>query len=138
MITNRFRGLFVGGTDWVYGDLIHKRHTQDVLMIQDERGLGADVIPETVGISSGMTDSAGKEIFEGDILESAAGARIAIVRDGEAPCLVGISQIAWTYHKDNLRSEPRYLARNAASMTVIGNIHQNPELMHVDIKAGKR
>lgn len=54
------------------------------------------------------------------------------------PATVGISQIAWTYHKDNLRSEPRYLARNAASMKIVGNIHQNPELMHVDVKAGKR
>ena len=35
--------------EWVYGDLIHKRHDRDALMIQDENGLGSDVVPESVG-----------------------------------------------------------------------------------------
>lgn len=138
MIQYRYRGFSDNTGQWAYGDLIHNQKV--TLTGLEPRSMigGYEIDPATVGISSGLKDSDGKEIFEGDILESAGGSRIAIVRDSEAPCLVGISQIAWTYHKDNLKSEPRYLARNAASMKVIGNIHQNPELMYVDIKAGKR
>lgn len=138
MIQYRYRGFSDYTGQWAHGDLIHNQKVTVTGLEPRVMIGGYEVDPTTVGISSGLKDGQGNEIYEGDILEAPDGARMAILRDGEAPCLVGISQIAWTYHKDNLRSEPRYLARNAASMKIVGNIHQNPELMHVDVKAGKR
>jgi uncharacterized phage protein (TIGR01671 family) len=96
------------------------------------------VIPETVGQYTGLTDKNGKKIFEGDIL------KIARVSDSTGsyyfpPLVYPVNVIvkwdmcAWMW--ETLCEDKRYIGFPDAwchyECEVIGNIHDNPELLEV-------
>ena len=125
----KFRGKCMFSNEWVYGDLIHKRHDRNALMIQDENGLGCDVVPETVGQFTGLRDYDGKEIFEGDIVK----------------CCYMIPEWGWSGGAEEKEEEVigaveycrgdfcigeyPIVGFQENEMEVIGNIYDNPELL---------
>lgn len=87
-----------------------------------------EVIPETVGQFTGLTDKNGKKIFEGDIVKGDLGlgygdnenhiAYIEYQEDGMSFCLVEI-----------LEEDFGKCAEISDDLEVIGNIYDNPELL---------
>lgn len=77
-----------------------------------------EVLPETVGQYTGLTDKNGKKIFEGDIVKNEYGYIGLIVMKA---CSYYIEWQSGNFSND--------LYVFADTLEVIGNIHDNPELL---------
>ena len=119
--------LFRGKTDKgerVYGDLLHPDLYGNGYSIEDftkEKNNCFDVIPETIGQYTGLTDKNGTKIFEGDIVSML----------GE---LKGIYTCVWEEHNfehefDNKTMSFGLACVHSDDIKVIGNTHDNPELL---------
>ena len=122
-----FRGLRIDNGGWVYGsyitfnDLIKKIiHNQ----IVDRDGYVYDVYPDTIGQYTGLKDKNGKEIFEGDIVcLGDSKRRIGVILRSEI-------EPAFILKVDDTDYDLYY--RNQHRYEVIGNIHDNPELLKTE------
>lgn len=132
-----FRGKRVDNGRWVEGFYAQKMnpYTTNGLPIKhfilDLAPFGVDVLPETVGQYTGLTDKKGVKIFEGDIIECwsegvKAHGTVQQRIDG-----LWIIYPAWQKHimwglcPDN---------GGNTTVEVIGNIHDNPELLETAAK----
>lgn len=90
------------------------------------RHLRADVIPETVGQYIGLTDKNGTKIFEGDIV------RITDEHESIYDCNCGVGDIQFKYGHWYVLGKPQNSLWDLCDCyycEVIGNIHDNPELL---------
>lgn len=124
-----FRGKRPYDGEWVEGNLFipDKEDTPTQICIGTNIvRITYDIIPETVGQYTGLTDKNGKKIFEGDIVDcwsecvNAQGA-VQQRRDG-----LWIIYPAWQKHIMWGLCPDEY---SNTTVEVIGNIHDNPELI---------
>ena len=123
----RDRYLFRGKTEiserWVVGDLV--QWSGDDMCICEEYNSTEkkqySVIPETVGQYTGLNDKNGKKIFEGDIIKST---RAWYVIEFEN-CGYGLR----AFGKTKIIPIMGHWNFNSNEVEVIGNIHDNPELL---------
>jgi len=122
--------LFKGKTllgKWIEGDLIQYLGWGKVHIAQNHKGAGGqEVIPETVGQYTGLTDKNGTKIFEGDIVKRHWFDRDSIYRidyDNGLAAFIGQRDASYTTFD-----------YDAAEFEVIGNIYENPELLRSDIE----
>lgn len=120
-----FRGKRDENEEWVFGDLIHEPWGSCIQVIENDtsntfRRTKYSVHKETVGQYTGLDDKNGEKIFEGDILEL----------DGED----GFFKLE--YEDDTARfvmiGDPIMVDFDNfwnREVEVIGNIHDDPELM---------
>ena len=130
-----FRGKRTDNGEWVEGYLCechHKDTGKYDYAIQEmfENGyIMHEVIPETVGQYTGLTDNNGKKIFEGDIL----GAHLDVnYPEDETIAVIVWANNAWCIQE--LGAEPDIIGDDELKndgWEIIGNIHDNPELMEV-------
>ena len=141
-----FRGKRKYNGEWVYGNYCGAEYlTSDGiehLIIEVPRsGSSARVLPETVGQYTGLTDKNGKKIFEGDIVKATITSNMEIGDYTKADIGVvgydniGVLGIVKYYDNgvpvwsDIIHELELSGAVIDYSFEVIGNIHDNPELL---------
>lgn len=113
----KFRGFdAVGDKKWVYGDLVHNKRVDltDRVMVG-----GYEVVPESVGLWTGLKDKNGKEVFEGDIL---------LFKDlkplwDDQTVVVGWSEFGARFETGGFN------IRLCMDNEIIGNVFENKELL---------
>ena len=121
MRTIKFRGKSILTDEWLYGDLVHSADNKRFGILVHDKGSydECEVAPETVGQFTGLYDCDGKEIYEGDILDfNGLTVEVRFVRGVFAFLANG-----------NLDEELCGDCRTDLFAKVIGNIHDNPELL---------
>ena len=129
-----FRGKRTDNGEWVFGMAwIFKEKTMicpwhEGMCKYDTGYYPVQVIPETFGQYSGSTDKNGKKIFEGDIIKIDDKYVRYIEYSGECSAFVKFRYI------DKLTSEfSGYLGKGydnyKQTIEIVGNIHDNPELL---------
>ena len=128
MRTIKFRGKPIQGDhlyeNFVYGNLAKYASGVYNILVPIQWGFeNYEIDPETIGQFTGLYDCEGKEIYEGDIL-----------RFGNSKC--GVCEVKWDesiaafcilfYFKDEIGSRP---LGGGVEFAIIGNIHDNPELL---------
>ena len=132
-----FRGRQTDKEKWIYGVPVKgaSADESEILIIEsvfecDEyarRGCEfTPVIPSTVGQYTGLTDKNGKKIFEGDIVYCKSrldNANMVVIFE----CGQFRMVLSENYH--NYQTNSGFYDINCFDKEVIGNIHDNPELL---------
>lgn len=114
-----YRGKRTDNSEWVYGDLIHTLGGNPLICTKHVFGAPAEVFEvdyATVGQYIGGKDKDGNKIFEGDILKFYRKTAYVIFRLEEF-CAIDNDNTGYC------------IVQNASE--VIGNIHDNPELLNI-------
>lgn len=116
--------------DWVYGvvaRLYDERFKYLPAEMTNTDGVsGIDVDYKTIGLYTGLTDKNGKKIFEGDIVDCVSkldsADMVVIFECGQFRMV-----LAEKYHE--YQTGFGYYDINCFTKEVIGNIHDNPEML---------
>lgn len=131
----KFRGKRVDNGEWVYGSLIDECYIlQYIDLAESWTPLTSDhkvtcrayaVDPKTIGQFTGLKDKSGNEIYEGDIMLSDGGITIMACFSSDNPALT----MGW-YLKNFSGFSCMFTPSTGNHCEVIGNIHDNPELLN--------
>lgn len=118
----------MGGGEWVYGDLLHDKDGRPHIVprnqeydFDDDMFEIYEVEPGSVGRFSGVFDSSGQEVFEGDIIRH--GEELFDIRFGDG-CF-------WRHGNDDTMELHTILG--VGSFRVFSNVHDAPEVMEKQV-----
>lgn len=130
-----FRGKLISSDEWVYGGFTYGGNRNEPL-ICPRYDFAKEVFHETVGQYTGLTDKNGKKIFEGDIVKHFDNSN---EKYDIGAIYYDISYMGWrrttngNFHKRTVIS---YKLSSTCVYEVIGNIHDNSELLKGDDNNG--
>ena len=119
-----FRGKRIDNGEWVSGGVLQIPEYVAICSYNDYHQWHdfIEIIPETVGQFTGLTDKNGKKIFEGDILNTSnSNCRIWYVDYKNTAFCANQGNANYSCVLDEFMQY--------SSVEVIGNIHDNPELL---------
>ena len=114
----KFRGKDIESGKWLFGSLV--THRDDTAFLADGF-IQSQVDPQTVGEFTGLQDVAGKDIYEGDIIQSVN----HLTEIFEVAMIDGAFRIL----AEGFKGEDLYRTLKHDNFKVIGNIHDNPDLL---------
>lgn len=118
----RFRAWSIFAKKFVYGDLKQGKYNA---WINDDFGHDFTVDPKTVGQLTGLKDANGDDIYEGDIVET--------FRKSRYECQYGLYSGIMLF-KSIADARDSYFLAELHDPVVIGNIHENKELLNTNSK----
>lgn len=129
--TIKIRGKNLYNNEWIFGDLIQYESGEMAIFSKKLSQYGCEatemfnrskVISETVGQFTGLLDKNGKEIYEGDILLMGEDEGVRIYNK------VGVKDGCFGYIGENT-GELMPFCHYDVTEKIVGNIHDNPELI---------
>lgn len=129
-----FRGKRKDNSEWVYGNYAVTDNNGKQHFIFQNKAFEFDVVPETVGQYTGITDDNGKKIFEGDILgitndDPDYDYITKVYLDCDTLCVDVQGQ---DYDYTSIGFAIEIWNDECDQVEVIGNIYDNPELLEVE------
>lgn len=148
----KFRAQDIASNKWLFGDIRH--HNIDVCIFEQGGNRGELVKPETIGQFTGLYDKHGHEIYEGDVIQH-RNEKVAVqfyrgafgysrlvrkrIRFAEGASRVEevmkFVPFIGSDENSNALMFPDGTVFDTDFCEVIGNIHDNPELLE---KGGKK
>ena len=131
-----FRGKRIDNGEWVEGNLFvpdkvdFRKPPTEILMGTNIVRISYEVDPETVGQYTGLEDKNGKRVFEGDIVSTDIARPYLIVEFRDGCFMFNCNDGGKDYYDimlpilEDAQTEYKY-------GEIIGNIHDNPELLEV-------
>lgn len=123
------------GTQWRYGDLYHNERGELVIYEPKTSGQTLEgkavngwrikVDPETVGQFTGLYDANWREIYEGDII------KVIVVAKTPKWDFQRNFVVEWSVDGWYMEGDPLHVWILLHTLKVIGNVHDNPDLLEV-------
>ena len=113
--------------EWIYGDLIHLGG--EVYIQNDDDApdiIAIRVDPETVGQFTGLHDKNGKEIYRGDIVKYDTSPENGVATISS---YIG-NNLYFCWHNSPIPPTNADIFGCKDELEVIGNIHENPEIIN--------